>query len=172
MQDRPKRHYHAFISYSHADNRAEGRRWANWLHEGLESYEVPAELVGNEGPDGRPVPESLFPIFRDEDELSAKPNLAVAIESALNRSEWLVVICSPRSAASPYVNDEVRVFKELGKGQRILALIIDGSPGTASGAGHECFPTALRAASTSRCMRNSASFMNVKVTSSKIARRC
>lgn len=30
------RRYSAFISYRHADNTQEGRRWAEWLHRGLE----------------------------------------------------------------------------------------------------------------------------------------
>lgn len=142
MSSSGARSYHVFISYSHADNRDEGRRWANWLHESLESYEVPTSLIGKPGPDGAPIPDALFPVFRDEDEMAANADLSATIRSALERSTWLVVICSPRSAQSIYVNAEVRTFKELGKGHRILALIVDGSPN--AGDARECLPLALR----------------------------
>ena len=34
--------YWAFLSYSHSD-----RAWANWLHHALETYPVPARLIGH-----------------------------------------------------------------------------------------------------------------------------
>lgn len=40
------RRYSSFISYRHADNTQEGRRWAEWLHRGLERYTVPPDLIG------------------------------------------------------------------------------------------------------------------------------
>jgi hypothetical protein len=43
----PKQYkYHAFISYRHADNKVLGRQWATWLHHAIETYEVPADLMG------------------------------------------------------------------------------------------------------------------------------
>ncbi len=76
------RRYSAFISYRHADNTQEGRRWAEWLHRALEV------------------------------------------------SDYLIVLCSPRSAVSPWVSKEVEAFKELGCSDRILAIIIAGEPNT------------------------------------------
>lgn len=40
------RHYAVFISYRHADKVEMGRKWANWLHVALESYEVPPGASG------------------------------------------------------------------------------------------------------------------------------
>ena len=54
--------YTAFISYSHADQKA-----AAWLHKAIESYKIPKDLQGTPGRDG-PIPKSLFPVFRDRDE--------------------------------------------------------------------------------------------------------
>ena len=51
---------------------------------------------------GRPVtPDTLFPVFRDEEELSANADLSATICRALERSENLIVICSPRAVAAP-----------------------------------------------------------------------
>lgn len=63
------RRYTAFISYRHADNTQEGRRWAEWLHRALERYVVPPDLIGTPNLRGEPIRDSLYPIFRDEDEL-------------------------------------------------------------------------------------------------------
>ena len=66
------RQYAVFISYRHADNLEMGRKWANWLHEALESYEVPPDLVGRTSLRGDKVPAALYPVFRDEAELIAR----------------------------------------------------------------------------------------------------
>lgn len=132
--------YWAFISYSHQDSTA-----AAWLHQALESYLVPRRLVGRTTPLGA-IPRRLFPVFRDRDELSSSAELGEAINEALRRSRYQIVICSPRAAASRWVNEEIRYFKSLGREDRVLALIIDGDPG-AGAAGtpeRECFPPALR----------------------------
>ena len=124
----PTRRYTAFISYRHADNTQEGRRWAEWLHRGLERYVVPPDLIGTPNLRGEPIHDSLYPIFRDEDELPANADLATGIRAALEVSDHLIVLCSPRSAVSPWVRKEVREFKELGRSDRILAIIIAGEP--------------------------------------------
>jgi hypothetical protein len=38
------REYWCFISYRHADNKEPGRQWATWLHQAIETYEVPRDL--------------------------------------------------------------------------------------------------------------------------------
>jgi hypothetical protein len=59
----------------------------------------------------------------------------------------LILLCSPRSAKSPYVAEEIRRFKVTGKGSRIFAIIIDGEPHAAGKPGRraeeECLPRAL-----------------------------
>jgi len=67
-------------------------------------------------------------VFRDEEDLPADNDLNHSIRVALEQSRMLVVICSPRAVASRYVAEEIRHFKELGRTDRILALIIDGEP--------------------------------------------
>ena len=70
--------YKAFISYSHSNNRESGRKWADWLHQQLESYEVPAELVGTLNEAGETIPHNIYPVFQDEKELSASSDLGHA----------------------------------------------------------------------------------------------
>jgi len=134
--------YRCFISYRHADNHTDGRRWATWLHQRLEKYPVPPTLAGATNLRGQPVPRSIFPVFRDEDELPADADLSTPILRALDHSLGMVVICSPRARASRFVDDEVRLYKRATRGERILGLIIAGTPDTSGQAEDTCFPHA------------------------------
>jgi len=132
--------YWAFISYSRNDS-----TWADWLHRALEAYPVPRRLRGQTGPNG-PIPARLLPIFRDQDELSGSADLGGAIRRALAQSRYLIVICSPHSAVSRWVNEEILAFQALGRGDRVLCLIVDGEPNAKLGPGPpECFPPSVRA---------------------------
>jgi hypothetical protein len=127
--------YRAFLSYSHRDKAA-----AEWLHKALESYRVPQPLVGTPGRDG-PIPQRLFPVFRDRDELNTAASLSASIQEALAQSANLIVLCSPAAVQSQWVNQEILLFKKLGRADRIHALIVDGE--ASAGSGEACFPPAL-----------------------------
>jgi len=130
------RQYAAFISYSHSDTSI-----VRWLHHALETYRLPKILVGSESPFG-PVPRKLPPVFRDRDELPASGDLGSELRAALTNSRFQIVVCSPRSAKSHWVNEEIKHFKRTHGEFRTLALIVEGEP--YSGGDQECFPPALR----------------------------
>lgn len=146
MTDQP-RNYWCFISYSHADNRDYGRKWATWLQKLIETYEIPPSLVGITNKSGDVLPDWIKPVFRDKDELAVDADLASAIYKALDNSKYLIVLCSPRSAASDYVAQEILYFKKLGRSNRVLAVVIDGAPNSSrnpAGSGmDECLPKPL-----------------------------
>ena len=127
--------YRAFISYSHADTAC-----ANWLHHALETYRIPAKLVGRETAIGA-VPRRLTPIFKDREELAASGDLSAGLKESLGGSEFLIVIASPAAARSRWVNEEVRTYKQMHGEARVLVVISSGEPG---GAKDECFPSAVR----------------------------
>ncbi|MFP6854517.1 MAG: leucine-rich repeat domain-containing protein, partial [Opitutales bacterium] len=137
--------YKAFISYSHKD-----KEWGDWLHKSLESYRIPFRLArdpNNRFAKPKLIPKRLYPVFRDREELPTSSDLGTVINQALKDSSHLIVICSPRSAQSQWVNEEIEEFKRLGRTDRILCLIIDGEPNASekSDLGHmECFPDALK----------------------------
>ncbi|MBN8830952.1 MAG: toll/interleukin-1 receptor domain-containing protein [Sphingomonadales bacterium] len=133
--------FRAFISYSHRD-----KILAAWLHRRLETFDIPRKLVGVATPIG-PVPRRLTPIFRDRDDLPAASDLGSTIEEALANSQFLLVICSPASAKSPWVDREIATFKQMHGEDRILALIVAGNPYASNNpdqAHEECFPPSLR----------------------------
>jgi hypothetical protein len=127
--------YRAFLSYSHSDT-----AWAKWLHKALESYRIDKDLIGRETPSG-PIPKTLRPIFRDREDFSAGHSLTDQTIAALEASQFLIVICSPNAAPSIYVNEEIRLFKTMGRATRVIPVIVNGQPGDAQ---CECFPLALR----------------------------
>ena len=127
--------YRAFLSYSHRDT-----NWAKRLHRALEAYRIDKDLVGRDTAHG-PVPKTLRPIFRDREDFSAGHSLSEQTLAALEASQFLIVICSPNAAKSPYVNEEIRCFKAFGRATRLIPVIVDGEPGAAQ---RDCFPPALR----------------------------
>ena len=128
--------YKVFLSYSHLD-----RRWARWLHRALETYRPPVALAG-QVPTTNGRPDRVAPVFRDREELPSAASLTETVNQALERSESLVVICSPNAAQSRWVNEEILYFKRLGRADRIFCLIVDGEPN--SGDTSECFPDGVR----------------------------
>ena len=127
--------YRAFLSYSHRDT-----AWAKWLHKALEGYRIDKDLVGRVTSTG-PIPKMLSPIFHDREDFSAGHSLNEQTLAALECSEFLVVLCSPNAVKSALVNEEVRRFKMLGRGARVIPVIIDGEPNDPE---RECFPSAVR----------------------------
>jgi WD40 repeat protein len=111
--------YRAFISYRHVPN---DRRWARWLMTSLETFRTPYSLIR------RGVASRVGRLYRDDDEVSASSNLLSHIEEALRASEYLIVVCSLGTPASDWVRLEVEYFQSLGRAERILCLLIEGTP--------------------------------------------
>ncbi len=150
--------YWAFLSYSQQDNCAqrpgalevENLCWGDWLHSALKNFSIPAEFTGQVGAQGEAVPQHIDPLFQDQAEPPGNASLSESVRLALERSKYLVVICSPRSAGSLAVNEAVRYFKQLGRGNRILPFVIAGEPDASDShkpgvsPHEECFVPALR----------------------------
>lgn len=127
--------YTAFLSYSHRDT-----GWARRIHRALERFRIDEHLAERAtfvGPD----PQSLRPVFRDREEFAAGKSLDSQTREALESSAFLILLCSPSAAKSEYVNQEVLLFKQLGRGEQIIPVILDGAPDSGD---NECFPPAMR----------------------------
>lgn len=121
--------YEAFISYSHTENDA---RVAREIQRFIEGFSIPRAFREHAG-------RARFgKVFRDEDELVAGASLASGLEDAIRDSRWLIVVCSPAAAASPWVAREVEAFVAEHGASRVLAVLASGEP-------VEAFPAALTA---------------------------
>ena len=114
--------YAAFISYSNLDRRA-----GEALQKAIESFVLPATLRGQDFGRG-PLPKRIAPLFRDRWDASASADLGVVLNAALAASDALIVLCSPASAQSIWVGEEIRSFKRLGRADRIFPVLIAGLP--------------------------------------------
>ena len=103
--------YDGFISYSHA---ADGRL-APALQRGLQLLAKPWNS------------RRALRVFRDETGLSTNPDLWSAIEGALDDSEWFVLLASPSSAQSEWVNKEISRWTRTKSVDHILPVVTDGS---------------------------------------------
>ena len=127
--------YDGFISYSHA---ADGKL-APALQRGLERLAKPWNS------------RRALHIFRDETGLSTNPHLWSAIEAALNESGWFVLLASPESASSEWVNKEITHWLATKSVEHILPVVTDGiwewDPATADfSADSNAVPDELRGA--------------------------
>ena len=104
--------YDAFVSYSHDD-----APLAEALQDGLQRFSKPWYRR-------RP----FLRVCRDETSFGAGHDLGQRITSALDGSGHLVLLLSPTSAASPWVDNEVAHFLDA-KGPEHITFVIDDWPG-------------------------------------------
>ena len=126
--------YYAFISYSRQDE-----KWAAWLHKRLETYRLPSALRKETG---STLPKQVRPVFRDRTDIGLG-GLERSLHRELQDSRYLIVVCSPRSAQSEWVNREVQHFQAMGRGDRVIPFIVEGAP-DAEAPDRQCYPPALR----------------------------
>lgn len=132
--------FRAFISYSQRDAAATRR-----LHRSLEAYRVPVGLSGDlQLAKGR----RLGRFFRDEDDMAATADIAGLVRGAIEDSASLIVMCSPNSARSHWVNAEIEHYRKTERSNRVFAVILSGQPNSGDPE-TECFPPALRVAGNS-----------------------
>lgn len=119
--------YDAFISYRHAEL---DLYIAKKLHKGLETFKVPRAVAKKSGK------KKIKRVFRDQEELPIGSDLGDNIESALAESEYLLVVCSPRTPQSYWVQKEISTFIQMHDREHVLAVLTEGEP-------EESFPALL-----------------------------
>lgn len=115
LQARPFKH-DAFIAYSRKN-----LEFAIKLEEALESYKPAKSLNLPQHQQRR------LDVFRDEKDFGTGEYYQ-AVERELAKSAKLIVLCSPESRASKYVEYEVEKFAELRGAEHIIPVLIKGIP--------------------------------------------
>lgn len=121
------REYVAFISYRH---KTLDQQVAKKVHTMLERYRVPKEFQK----DG--IGPKLGLVFRDEEELPVSSDLTMSIQTALDHSKFLLVVCTPDTVESIWVEQEIKYFVEKHGREHVIGILVKGTP-------DESFPVPL-----------------------------
>ena len=114
-----KRGFTAFISYRH---QSPDMDVAQRLHTAIETYRIPAGIRKKTGR------KKMGLVFRDQEELPLSSDLGKDIENALDNSEWLIAVCSPRYLESRWCMRELEYFIEKKGKSRVLTILTEGEP--------------------------------------------
>ena len=120
------RNYAAFISYRH---RKFDKDIARKLQKRLEQYVIPRSLR-------KSGEKTIGYVFRDQDELPASNDLSENIRNALDHSQFMIVICTPDTPDSIWVEREIKYFLQNHERDHLLAVL-------AAGDSKSSFPTPL-----------------------------
>lgn len=118
MNNQQQFKYFAFISYNRYDT-----SWGKRLQRKLEGYRMPATLCSNHGWERQPIK----PVFFAPTDIQPG-GLTAELQERLKASRNLIVICSPHSAKSEWVGEEIAFFHSLGRTESIHFFIVDGVP--------------------------------------------
>ena len=119
--------YCAFISYRHVSPDSD---IAKALHTAIETYGIPGSIKKQTGR------KKMGKVFRDQEELPLSADLGADIEAALEASDWLICVCSPRYLESRWCLREAEYFLQHKGRDHILAVLAEGEPA-------DSFPEAL-----------------------------
>lgn len=125
--------YFAFLSFQSANAKE-----ALQMQRALETYRLPYAVSRRHG-----LPRKLGQCFCYLTDISLREELMHELQARLAESKYLIVLCSPQSAKSTFVNGGIERFIELGRRDCIIPLIVDGVPYSGNPE-TECYPEALR----------------------------
>ena len=111
------REYIAFISYRHLPL---DKEVATQVHRLIERYQIPKELRKN-------GEKHLGLVFRDQDELPLSNDLTQDIYTALDHSQFLIVVCTPDTPKSLWVQREIQYFIQKHGRNRVLTVLAAGT---------------------------------------------
>lgn len=146
----------AFISYSRID-----KEFARKLDKALKNYKPPKDLR---------VPQRNLNVFRDEEDFTGV-EYHESVARHLKDSAKLIVLCSPNSRKSEYVNDEIRQFAETSGADNIIPILVSGIPNNEAKPGQEdemAFPETLSSAME---MPLAADYRNFDLKKDKVNKR-
>lgn len=113
-----ERKYTAFISYRHMPL---DMMVADKLHKLIEHYHIPKDLRK------QPDQKRFGFVFRDREELPLSNDLTKDIYDALDASEFLIVVCTPDTPKSKWVDREIEYFLKHHGREKILTVLASGT---------------------------------------------
>jgi hypothetical protein len=115
------RRYWAFISYSWTD-----KPFATALHRRFERFTIPRPIRKPLATRWGLPADRLRPVFRDDEEMPISGELDDRLRNAIDGSTAMVLLASPDSSRSRYVNDEVVYFVGSRGVDRLIVIAVGG----------------------------------------------
>lgn len=110
--------YDAFISYAHEPSSI---RAAEQIQNMLERYRIPKAVQRMIGKKKRNR------IFRDREELACSSDMEAHLQEALEHSEFLIVLLSPKVPESQWVQREIELFLKHHDRNHVLTVLTEGN---------------------------------------------
>lgn len=118
--------------------------WCSWLFDEFDGLRVPKALIHRPSRHGLPYPDriSMTPDPSDTEQLDG-------YRDALRKAQHLILVVSPASGHSALLTEHLRIFRGITDGERIIAIIVKGDPGSpdaepASESDREWLPSCLQ----------------------------
>lgn len=111
--------YDAFISYRHVE---QDSAIASRIQKDLEHFHIPKTIQEKTGY------RKINRIFRDKEELGLTDDLSEELREAIEKSRFLILICSKASKESVWVGRELDLFLETHALNQVLTVLVDGEP--------------------------------------------
>lgn len=124
--------YWAFISHSSKD-----REFARWLASALGTFSIPSKYLKE-----YKLPGCLSPVYLDVHEAPGSGDLGKHLRDALTASKALIVLCSPDSAKSKWVNTEIEHYLSSSPNPIVCWVVVGGQFSDGRGTAEYCMPPA------------------------------
>ena len=125
--------YFAFISFQNKD-----AKYAVAIQRQIENYRLPTALLR----ENNNLPKRVSPCYCYLNDMHHTEEMMQELRKRMQQSHYLIVLCSPNAVKSPYINAGIDYFVSLGRRDKIIPIIIDGTPYCNDE--NECFPDALK----------------------------
>lgn len=134
--------YSAFISYSNKNN-STADDWTSWLKDKLKHYTIPKKALSETLNADIVKNGQLFPVCVDKSNMVPGSDISIEIQNKLRASHSLIVLCSPDSVESEWVNKEIEFFRKIRPENPVIPLVVTGYSSQEVGENPFCFPPEL-----------------------------
>lgn len=112
--------YRVYLCFDPMDQRT-----ASWFSDKLTAFRTPRALLGSIGQHG-PIPRRVSSVSTNHDDIPAGSILAEADKLELDKSDVLIVLCSPHASTNMWIDKRIEYWLGAKGPNRIIPVVVDG----------------------------------------------